>query len=351
MALHEATPLRHTVEDPVTAIEFCYETGWSDGLPVVPPTEGAVAQFLEYVHMRPSQVVLTEPVSGRVVTAETAAANAIMAGCLKEYFPVVLAALDAMSEPAVNLHGATLNTGGAAVMVVVDGPIVERIGMNSGVALSCPGNRPNSTIGRTLNLVLWNCTGNRPDQMDQTVLGHSGRYSMCIAEREQALPPGWEPLHTERGLPRESSAVTVFPAMHPLQAGYWGSPDPEEILVNVADAIKFLQPLHREMMMIVAPEILQHLGNAGWSKADVGEFMFREARRPAGEMRRAHLPFLLGDTSTMEDGQMVPILERPEALQIVAGGGDGGTFVTIVPLYGAGVHSSSVTREIMGIGV
>ena len=346
MALHETTTSQHTVEDPLEAVEFCYRMGWTDGLPVIPPAQDTVRQFLEYVGRDPSQVVLTEPVSGRVVTAEKAAANAIMAGCLREYFPVVLAALDAMSVPALNLHGATLNTGGAAVMAVVNGPIVQKIGMNSGVALFCPGNRANSTTGRALHLVLWNCTGNRPDQMDQTVLGHSGRYSMCIAEREKALPSNWEPLHVERGLPRASSAVTVFPAMHPLQAGYWGSPDPKEILINAAGAMKFLQPLHREIVMVVAPEILQHFGNAGWSKANVREFVFQEARRPAGEMRRAHLPFLSGDASTMEDGHMVPILEGPEALQIVAGGGDGGTFVTVVPLYGAGVHSSSVTREI-----
>ena len=139
MALRETTSLRHPQEDPLEAIEFCYSMGWTDGLPVVPPTDGMVNQFLEYVRLEPSEVVLVEPLAGRVITAEKAAANAIMAGCLKEYFPVVLAALDAMGDPAFNLHGATLNTGGAAVMAVVNGPIVHEIGLNSGVAPLLPG--------------------------------------------------------------------------------------------------------------------------------------------------------------------------------------------------------------------
>ena len=345
MALRETTSLRHPQEDPLEAIEFCYSMGWTDGLPVVPPTNGMVNQFLEYVGLEPSEVVLVEPVAGRVITAEKAAANAIMAGCLKEYFPVVLAALDAMGDPDFNLHGATLNTGGAAVMAVVNGPIVHDIGLNSGVALFCPGNRANATIGRALHLVLWNCTGNRPDQMDQTVLGHAGRYSMCIAEREQALPAGWEPLHAERGLPRASSAVTVLTALHPHQAGHMASSDPAEILLNVAFAMKVLPPSQHELVMVVSPEVLGHLGNAGWSKADVGKFLFQEARVLAREVRRGH-NFRYIDPAESADEEMLPILDSPDALQIVAGGGDAGAMVMIVPIYGLGLHASSVTRKI-----
>ena len=348
MAMEKATSPRYTIEDPQQAVEFCYRMGWTDGLPVVPPTEGLVRQFLESAGRDPSEVVLAEPVSGRVVTAQKAAANAIMAGCLPEYFPVVLAALDAMGDPELNLHGATLSTGGAAIMAVVNGPIGREIGMNSGVALFCPGNRANATIGRALHLVLWNCTGNRPDQMDKTIMGHAGRYSMCIAEREEALPPGWQPFHVERGLPGSSSAVTVLTAMHPLQAGYTGSSDPEELLINVADAMKVLSPWHRELMMVVSPQILRHLGNAGWSKADVREFLFQEARRLGREVRRSHNFPSGAFASAAKDDELLPILERPEALHIVAGGGDGGANVIIVSSYSSGIHSKSITREING---
>ena len=346
MAARGATGSRHTLEDQAQAIEFCYSMGWTDGLPVVPPTDGLVRRFLEYVGRDPSDVVLVEPVAGRVITAEKAAANAIMAGCLPEYFPVVLTALEAMGDPRFNLHGASLSTGGAATMVIVNGPIVRDIGMNSGVALFCPGNRANSTIGRTLHLLVWNCTGNRPDHMDKTIMGHAGRYSMCIAEREEALPQGWEPFHVERGLERDSSALTILHGMHPVQSGYPGSTDPREILINVADAMKVLPPAHHELMMVVSPEILLHFGRAGWSKADVREFLYQEARKLGRDARRSHNFWYTNPLRPEDDDAMLPILDRPEALQLVAGGGDGGTFVMIVPLYGMGVHSSSVTLKI-----
>ncbi|MBI2166147.1 MAG: thioredoxin [Chloroflexi bacterium] len=337
---------QYTVESPLEAIELCYRMGWTDGLPVVPPSQQRVLQFLEHAGREPSQPVLVEPVTGRIVTVEKAAINAVMAGCLPEHFPVVLAALEAMSDPDFNLHGATLNTGGSAVMAVVNGPIVQRIGMNSGVALFCPGNRANATIGRALHLVLWNCTGNRPDELDKTVMGHGGRYSMCIAEREEALPQGWQPFHVERGLPAGSSAVTVFTAAHPLQAGYHGSPDPKEILINVADTMTVLPPWNQELLMVVSPEILRHFDKARWSKADVGEFLFQEARRPGYAVRRAHKFRYSYHAQAAGDQDMLPVLDRPEALDIVAGGGEGGAFVLVVALYGNGIHSRSITREV-----
>ena len=346
MAMQKTTSQRYTLEDPQDAIEFCYRMGWSDGLPVVPPTEELIRQFLEYVERDPSDVVLVEPIAGRVITAEKAAANAIMAGCLPEYLPVILAALDAMGEPEFNLHGASLNNGGAAVMAIVNGPIAKKIDMNSGIALFCPGNRANATIGRALHLVLWNCTGNRPDHMDKTVFGHPGRYSMCIAEQEETLPANWDPFHVERGLPPTSSAVTVFSALQPQQTGYGGSPDPEDILLAVADTMSIMPPWHQELMMVVSPDILAHFGKAGWSKADVREFLFQKARRLGSEVRRTHnFKYIPAPPESMDD-KMLPVLERPEALQLLAGGGEGGAQVMIVPVYGLGLHAKSVTREI-----
>lgn len=337
---------KHILKNPSEAIEYCYQMGWSDGLPVIPPTEEKVQEFLEYVNSSPSEVILVEPVTGRVVTAEKAAVNAIMAGCLPEYFPVVLAALQGMSEPDFNLHGATLQTGGTAVMAIVNGPIVKKIGLNSGTALFCPGNRANSTIGRALHLVLWNCTGNRPDQLDMTIMGHAGRYSMCIAEREEALPTQWNPLHVERGFAKDSSTVTVFTALNPLQTGYAGSSDPKEILINLADTILSLNPWHRELLMVVAPEILNHFNDAGWSKEDVSNFIFKEARKPAQDFRRAHKFRYAYQDHQAKENTMISILESPSALQIVAGGGEGGTFITVVSPYGIGIYSKSITRKI-----
>ena len=153
MALSKLSSPQYPVENPQDAIEFCYRMGWTDGLPVVPPTEALVGQFLEHVGLEPSDVVMVEPVAGRVITAEKAAANAIMAGCLPEYFPVVLAILDAVGTSEFNLHGTTLNDSGSAVLIVVNGPIAQKIGMNSAEGIFCPGNRANSTIGRAFAAV------------------------------------------------------------------------------------------------------------------------------------------------------------------------------------------------------
>lgn len=333
--------------DPIEAIEACYRLGWSDGLPLVPPTDRRVAQFLSYAGRSAADIALVEPVAGRVVTAEKAAANAVMAGCLPEYFPVVLAALEGMSEKEFNLHGASLNTGGAAVMAIVNGQVVNDIGLNSGVALFSPGFRPNATIGRALQLVLWNSTGNRPDELDETVLGHPGRYSMCIAEREAALPSGWLPLHVETGMPVKSSAVTVVMALHPIQTSYGGSPNPRDILTNIANTMTSLQPWNKELFMIVAPEILRHLDRASWTKENIRTFLFDHARRRCGDYRRHFkmgYPYDRPRVEATKDSEVLPVLDSPDALKLVAGGGDGGPFVMIVPVYGIGIDSRSMTK-------
>jgi hypothetical protein len=339
------------LDDAVSAIEYCYRMGWSDGLPIVPPTYRRVQEFLDYACLQPADVVLTEPISHRIITAEKAAANAVMAGCLPEYFPIVLAALTAMNEPRYNLHGSSLTSGGSAIMAVVNGPIVQKIGLNSGTALFCPGNRANSTIGRTLHLILWNCTGNRPDQMDRSIMGFPGRYSMCIAEREEILPHGWNPLHVDRGMSLESSTITVLPVFSPFQTGYAGSYAPKDLLTNIAASMKILEPWRREVWMVLSPEMLSHFGRAGWTKADVREFLFQEARLPKAEFRRNFkigypTPEDQARAEQLSDDDLLPILFRPESLQTVAGGGDGGPFAMIIPMYAGGAKSESVTKEI-----
>jgi len=332
-------------DDPLGAIEFCYRMGWSDGLPVVPPTESRVREFLDYVGRESSDVVLVEPVAGRVVTAEKAAANAVMAGCLPEYFPVVLAALTGMGESAFNLHGATLSTSGMAVMAIVNGPIARELGMNAGTALFCPGTRANSTIGRALFLVMWNCTGNRPDELDRTIFGHGGRYSMCISEREEDLPNGWEPLHVDRGFHKSSNAVTVLTAGLPISGG--GGSDSDAILKSIVDKMTPLQPLNKGLLMVMTPEVMRALYMAGWTKSYVKEYLYKETGRPASDYTGRKLTYTAPERISMYKGtDMVPTLERPEALDIVVAGGDGGASVMIIEVYGTGVYSASITTEI-----
>ena len=154
------------------AIESYLERGWTDGLPVVPPTPVRVGDFLEYSGRPPSEIIGAEPTKGRVITAEKVAINAVMAGCLPEYGPVVLAAVEALCKPSFNLHAITVSTAGAAVLVAVNGPAASETGLNSGVSLFGPGHRANATIGRAVRLAIGNVTGAAPGVLDKATLGH-----------------------------------------------------------------------------------------------------------------------------------------------------------------------------------
>ena len=226
---------RHQLESASEAIEFYFDQGWTDGLPVVPPTIEQVSRFLDHVGLQPAEILGTEPTTGRVVTAEKVAINAVMAGCKPEYFPVVVAAVEAVCQREFNLHAVTVSTMGSAVLVVVNGPIRDALELNSGVGAFGPGHRSNATIGRAVRLVIANVTGAVSGEVDKGTLGHGGKYSWCVAEAEETSP--WQPLHVERGIPLAESAVTVFGALSPIQFAYHDSTAPEDILDSAADAL------------------------------------------------------------------------------------------------------------------
>ena len=189
----------YEVADPFEANELFQRNGWTDGLPIVPPTEGAVRAFLEAAHLAPDEVVGVEPVRRRRITAEKLAIAAVMAGCLPEYMPVVVAIVKAMCEPQFGLHGCTASTGGSAPLIVVNGPIRTAIGMNATHNVFANGSRANATIGRSVRLFVLNVLGGHPGQLDRSTLGHPGKFTFCIAEDEEDSP--WLPLSVERGIP------------------------------------------------------------------------------------------------------------------------------------------------------
>ncbi len=205
------------VEDALHAIELYAERGWTDGLPIVPPTEGLVAQFVEALNVAPDAVLGVEPTKGAVITAEKAAINAVMAGCKPEYMPVLAAAIDGITDPEFGLHGISVSTMGSAVLLIVNGPIASELGMNSGVSVFGPGNRANASIGRAVRLIIINVLGTRAGELDKATIGHPGKYAWCIAENEELSP--WDPVHVTLGQSAGSSAVTVVPGLGPFQVG------------------------------------------------------------------------------------------------------------------------------------
>ena len=325
------------------AIELCYERGWTDGLPVVPPTEDKVLRFLEFVGRHPSDVIGVEPVRGRVITAEKVAINAVMAGCKPEYMPVVIAAVDCMVQPEYNLHGSSASTGGSAPLLLINGPIREALGFASGHNIFGPGpdRRANATVGRAIRLILINVLENHPGVLDRSTLGHPGKYTYCIAEDEENSP--WEPYHVERGFSKGTSTVTTFTALGPVQMEQRRAGTAEALLTAIADSIEAFGFGHAEILLVMSQEHGGFIKDAGWSKAQVRDFVFQRAVRTAEQwasIYKAEIP------AAGTEEKMLPVLLTPESLVLLAGGGSGGPWSSVIPRWTKGVGSYSVIREI-----
>ena len=324
------------------AMEVCFARGWTDGLPVIPPTEERVREMLEHAAIEPQQIVGLFPVRRRVITAEKVAINAVMAGCLPTYFPVVVAAVEAITDEAYGLHLQSASTSGPTPLIIVNGPIRKGIGINCADSVFGPGFRANATIGRAIRLILQNCCGAIPGILDRATLGHPGRYSYCIGEHEEVSP--WEPLHVERGLPREASAVTVISAESHYQINSRISNDPEVILLSVLDVMTTLggggaHPGEDRFTIILGPEHAETIGRAGWSKGEIRRFLFEKARRPVIDFKRAaRLP---GDIEPGDAEDLLQIVQHPEDIWIVVAGGLTGRYSAVIPC-----GSPAVTKAI-----
>src|SRR5499425_2711143 len=362
------------VADPWAAIEACYERGWTDGLPVVPPTDALVDAMLDAGPWRPDDVLLHEPVRDRAVTAEKAAINAVMAGCRPEYFPVVGAALQAIGDASFMLHGPATSTGGAALMVIVNGPIRDRLELNGKVNLFGPGPRANATIGRSLRLVLLNCLECRPGILDKSTQGWPGKYALCFAENEEASP--WVPLSVARGFGPGQSVVTVFAAESGHNVLSHGTRVPERLLALFADAMAGLGSLSPgRSVVVMAPEHADHLKRARWSRARTQAWLYEHAWRSLADLKRTgkiepafftnpHLlewlyrhadggvPSIAPDVDTAErvsaQDESVRVHRGlgPEDILLCVGGGQAGGHSSFFPSWSRGRSVPFVTKEV-----
>ena len=228
------TDLREAAE-PAAVIEAYYEAGWTDGLPVVPPSDASVAAMLAAAGLHGHEVLGEIPGRNVEVVAEKAAINAVMAGCRPEYMPVVVAAVKGLCAPAFAYHGPASSTGGSAIVLVVHGPIGRRLGINAGNNAFGQGHRPNATIGRAVRLCMMNVMNTRPGLLDRATLGHPGKYTFCFAEHELDHP--WQPLHTTRGFAADDSTVTVYASNSLNQVYNQLAATPEPLLLCFADAL------------------------------------------------------------------------------------------------------------------
>ena len=344
----EMPPVMETDESYDRINAYFYEHGWTDGLPIVPPTEARVSAMLAGMpgHDADELISVVPPKQGRA-TMRQIAINAVMAGCVPEYLPVVVAALQAVSEPAYGLSHRQTTTHAGAPLIIVNGPVVKRLKINGGRGLFGPGWRANATIGRALRLILVNVGGAGPD-VDASQTGHPGKYTYCIAEYEEASP--WEPLHVERGFRREQSVVTVVNTEAPHSMTENVQTDPDGIMTTFASCMATLgvNNLYSQghPVLVLGLEHVHHLKAAGWSKMDVKRVLFERARQPWGLMKnrgKSKGPRFPESVDQNDDSSMVPILWRAEDLVLIVGGGAGGKSMFLPT---AGGQSLSVSKPI-----
>jgi hypothetical protein len=328
--------------------EAMFARGWSDGLPLVPPTEERVLRMLDGTARDPQEVVGIVPPALAPATVEKIAINAVMAGCKPEYLPVVLAAVEAVLDESFAMHGVLATTMFVGPVVIVNGPIRRQIGMNAkGNALG-QGNRANSSIGRALQLVIRNIGEGRPQEVDRATLGNPGKLSYCFAEDEEGS--SWEPLSVERGVKAGVSAVTVFAGFGLQGVVDQKSREPESLARSMAASLKAIHHVKSapgcDAVLVVCPEHERTFRNAGWSKARLYEELNRLCEIPGDDLIAGAQGIAEGGPASLA-GKTVNKF-RPGGLMIVRAGGDAGMFSGIIGGWSGGGARGSlpITREV-----
>lgn len=262
-------------------IEACYENGWTDGLPVVPPTPERVARMLSGTDLNPEELIAAVPPKWGRATIEKVAINAVMAGCKPAYLPLILTAVKAMTDEQFNLHGVQVTTSHVGPMLIVNGPIRKQLEINDGFNLFGQGWRANATIGRALRLICTNIGGALPGELDRAAFGHAGKYTCCIAEKEEASP--WDALHVDRGFQPDDSTVTVFAAAGPQTVNDHGSNTAEGILTTISENIAAPGNSSGETLLVIGVEHAKTISEDGFSKADIRRYIADTTQRYSAE--------------------------------------------------------------------
>jgi len=338
------TSKRFRVDDMAAAVDFCFERGWTDGLPVVPPTESAVRAMLDAARLAPDAKLAYIRDRFVTVTAEKVAINAVMAGCKPEYMPVVVAAVEGIGDERWGYHGPGTSTGGAAVLMIVNGPIARELDINAGDNLFGPGWRANLTIGRAVRLVMRNVCGSMPGLLDRGTVGHPGKLSYVIAEKEAESP--WTPLHVERGFRPEQSTVTVMAAEGPHQFYNQLSSTAEGVLTTLADSMRISgnvmgQPHY---CLVLAGEHMKTIAADGWDKKRIRQFVWEHTQNSHAHLKRTHR--MSGALEPGDETKMRPLVAAPDDILVVAAGGRAGAFSCFIPGWSSAKSSAALTKEV-----
>ena len=333
------------VEDSLEAVDdFLYDKGQTDGLPIVPPTEERVGALIDATGLPPGHVVAEVGPAQGAATVEKLAINAVMAGCRPKHMPVVLAAVEAMTQPEFNLDSVQTTTNPCGVALVLNGPVRQALDVNCGRNCLGPGRRANAVLGRAVRLVLLNIGGGAPDEMDKATHGFPGKYTLCFGEDEESSP--WEPLHVERGFKPGQSAVTVISVNTTLNVITSSFVKIEDMLMSMANALSLMGTNNAtlgagEPMMLMSPGHASLAHVAGMSKLDAKSNLYEKCGFPASALpvdmvRRERID------RVVRDGIVRPVSEPKDILIAVAGGPEP-YHATFMPTFG---DSLAVTREV-----
>jgi hypothetical protein len=336
-----------TVRDAHRLVEYYYEQGWTDGLPVVPPIPETVQSFLEYTGRDGAEVIIDAPHLDRRCTVELAAINAIMAGCLKEHFPVVLATAQIFEGRLPLMQSTT----GQAQFICVNGPIRKELGFNSGAGVLGPGFRANATVSRAIRLIIMNALGIRPHEFDQGTQGTPAKYGFCIAENEEESP--WAPLHVDRGFDGGTSTVTAQFARACLHVDNRSAQQAEQVLDIIAESMSypghFMRGWGRSCTLVLGPTHAQFLADRGWSKAEVQRYLWERFGRTLGELRSwgeynrevIQSPFE-GAYSDGPDEEFLRWAETPDWITVVVAGAANGGVSSIVTHFSPALDTRAI---------
>ena len=333
-------------DDPEAILQRFAGEGWTDGLPIVPPTPERVAQMLAGSDLEPGTSLGAMPPRWGEATIAKIAVNAVMAGCKPEYFPVVVTAVKAILARPFNLYGVQGTTNPASPVLIVNGPIARELDINARGNLFGPGFRANATIGRAIRLVMTTVGGGVPQQADKSTLGNPAKYTCCFAEHEAGSP--WAPLHVERGFDAATSTVTAFGGAAPANI-IEKSKTAGEMLETIARAMAVSGSnnmfMSHEALLVLGPEHAAIAARQGFDKARVRRTLFEQARIPFEQIGGNNADVLRvwrGACIDEADGRRtLRIVEKPEDILIVVAGGAGNHSASI-----PGWYSRSVTLPI-----
>lgn len=328
---------------------YCQERKWSDGLPLIPPTEERVERMLRNTsRSRDEKIGVIAPSFG-VATIERIAINAVLAGCVPDHLPVLIAAVQAVTAPEFNLQSIQTSTHPAAVWMILNGPVAARLGVNATFNCLGQGYSANATLGRALRLIMQNIGGAFPGDMDRSTHGQPGKYSFCCAENEAASP--WPPLHVERGFSAEQSTVTVVGAAGTLNLNPHPK-DADEMVRAIGSSMAYGTSNDYRLVgapwIILGPESADFFREDKWTKEKLKRGLWEASKMQGREMTLMDLERTrqgrASELGEIDADTWLPVSARPEEIGILVAGGPGSHHCVYVPSFG---DTRAVTREIL----